>query len=99
MKKTRVKELFLTGPGLPGHATAIQNEVSRLISDKNIRGKMEGKTGDEVQAYIEAVEDVRGALIKSARAADFDFEKFSIEFQPLTSDLWLGQKDGKLHVG
>lgn len=35
MKRTRVKELFLTQQGSPGHVWQIQQEINRLTNDIN----------------------------------------------------------------
>ncbi len=97
LKRERVADLFRTPGGLDGHVQQIQIEINRLISDRN-RRKLEGQTGEEVMQYTTALNTLRTSLIASAKAAEFDFDKFGITFAPLGSDLYLECSDGQLKV-
>ena len=92
MKSKRVAELFRTSGGLPGHITQVQQEINRVNSELN------GKSGNEVTAYIAALKQIRAAIITSAKGAPFDFNKFGIKFSPLGSDLYLERHNGQLLV-
>lgn len=98
LKRERVADLFRTPQGLDGHVEQIQGEINRLISDRNRKQKLEGQSGDSVTAYTNALNALRNASIESAKAAQFDFEKFGIKFHPLASDLYLERSNGKLKV-
>ena len=40
VKKTRINDLFRTQGGLDGHVTQVQQEIRRVVSDRNVSGKM-----------------------------------------------------------
>src|SRR5215831_1145757 len=98
MKSTRVAELFKTPGGLNGHVQQVQQEIDRLISERNQRAKLEGQNGADLVKYTHALSELRNALISSAGNAKFDFPKFGIRFAPLGSDLYLERVNGKLKV-
>jgi len=95
VKKTRVNDLFKTKGGLDGHVKQIEQEVKRVVSDKNKSSKMEGMGGEEVSELMTAVESIKSSIVAAAKAADFDFDKFGLDFGFGTS-LFLEKKDGKL---
>jgi hypothetical protein len=76
----------------------IQGEINRLISDRNQRQKLSGKSGAETVEYTTALDSLRQALISSAKGATFDFPKFGLKLAPLASDLYLERTNGKVKV-
>ena len=97
LKKTRIAELFKTVGGLPGHVTQLQQEISRVVSDKNRTTKLEGRTGDDVADLLVAIEAVKSSIVAAAKATAFDFEKISFSFAPFAGDLYLKRTGGKLY--
>src|SRR3954452_2467151 len=83
VKKGRIGELFLTSGGLVGHVQQVQQEIKRMVSDKNVVAKLEGKGGDEVGELLTAVESIKSAVVSAAKGASFDFAKFSLDFGTL----------------
>lgn len=92
----RIAELFLTAPGLVGHAAQVQQEIKRVISSNNL-GKMEGKTGADVVDLIGALELVKSAIVAAAKAATFDFTKFGLDFGTLTGPMFIERKGGRVY--
>lgn len=96
VKKTRVNDLFKTKGGLDGHVKQIEQEIKRVVSEKNKSSQMEGMGGDEVKKLITAVESIKSSIVAAAKAADFDFEKFGMDFG-FGASLYLEKKSGKLY--
>jgi hypothetical protein len=96
VKKGRIGELFLTKGGLDGHVQQVQQEIKRMVSDKNVATKMEGKSGGQVGDLITAVESVKSAVVSAAKGATFDFPKFSLDFGTLTGPLYIERTGGKV---
>lgn len=70
----RIGELFLTLPGLPGHATQVQQELKR-INGPVTNGSLEKKIANQL------VDELFGAIKKSAQAAalqDFPQQTFTV---------------------
>jgi len=78
-----------------GHAKQIEQEVKRVVSQKNTGSQMEGMGGDEVAELMTAVESIKDAIVSAAKAAPFDFPKFGLDFG-FGTHLYLEKKDGKL---
>ncbi|MBF2016529.1 MAG: hypothetical protein IGS23_15270 [Rivularia sp. T60_A2020_040] len=91
MKRTRVKELFLTKQGLPGHVMQVQNEINRLRNQNP-------NNLNTWASYKTTLKELKYSLISSAKGANFDFKKTGIMFSPLESDLYLERRNGKLFV-
>lgn len=93
MKGTRVRELFYTRGGLPGHVQQIQQEIN------SVRDAARQTTdATSYNDYSNALKVLRHSLISSAKDANFDFGKTGILFSPLASDLYLERRGGKLYV-
>jgi len=95
VKKTRVNDLFRTLGGLAGHVQQVEQEVSRVISDKNMARKMEGMSGDNVTDLFAAVKSVQDAIVAAAKGANFDFPKFSVNLGN-GSVMYLERTNGQL---
>ena len=93
IKRTRASDLFRTPGGLNGHLQQIQQEVDRVK-------KTARETSDATlyNRYVNALKTVRHSLISSAKNANFDFERIELELDPLTSNLSLERRDGRLYV-
>lgn len=96
VNKGRVSDLFLTARGLDGHRTQIQQEISRMVSAQHIRDDMEGMTGAQVVALIEALDVVKSGIVSAAKACVFDFAKISFDFGTLLGPLYLKRENGQL---
>jgi hypothetical protein len=94
--KTRVSDLFRTLPGLPGHAQQIQQEVQRVVSARNVATSMDGMDGTGVMTLLGAVESIKSAIVSAAKAAEFDFPKFSMDFG-FGATMYLEKRGGRLY--
>jgi len=98
VNKGRVADLFLTSGGLDGHLRQVQQEISRMVSDKNVASKMEGEGNqDTVIAYITAVEMVKSAIVSAAKACTFDFAKRGLDFGRLTGPMYIERRGGRFY--
>ena len=95
VKKTRINDLFRTQGGLDGHVTQVQQEIRRVVSDRNVSGKMEGMDGGAVANMMTAVESIKDSIVSAAKAADFDFAKFGMDFG-FGTPMYLEKRGGKL---
>ena len=83
LMRERIAALFLTQTGLPGHATQVQQELSRL---KNILENFSCESDDQAGfEYIEHasdfLEDIRSLIIKfAAEAAHIKHYTFNLHF-------------------
>ena len=79
--KTRIPQLFLTLPGLPGHVMQLQNELNRFKISK-----LEGCRVDEISGLIAIMKFVRKSIKKSMKATNLPLpNNLFLEF-PFISD-------------
>lgn len=79
--KSRIPQLFLTLPGLPGHVTQLQNELNRFKISK-----MEGCSAKDVPQLITIMKFVRSSVIKSKNASTIPLPNNLFLNFPLISD-------------
>lgn len=78
IKKGRVSDLFLTLPGLKGHAQQIDGEIKRA------KKLIEGANSNVQSRIVKQLDDIKHALIAAAKDAKFDFDEIKFDFyQPL----------------
>lgn len=66
LKKTRIKELFLSLEGLKGHVQQLQNELNRTTPER-----LDGCSAPTVEAAYEANRALHKAIKKAMQAALF----------------------------
>ncbi len=74
LKRDRIADLFRTLDGLDGHATQIQQEITRLVNVKE---------HFEQERYTYACQEIRNALYSAGEAATFDFPLTQFDFGDL----------------
>ena len=58
---------------------------------------MEGMTGADVVDLVGALEVVKRAIVAAAKAAKFDFAKFSFDFGTLIGPMYIERSGGRVY--